>query len=263
MSLFVVNSALCLRDGACVDECPRFLIEIRAEGDYPTPIAGAEESCIDCGHCVAVCPTGALSLKSSAPEDLAPVRRELFPSAEQVDELLRSRRSIRGYESRPVPSELLTRLIDVSRYAASGSNGQPVEWVVVEGAEAMARFRDLTNAGLRRQTGVDVSYTRAADLQSPDTTCRGAPHAIVAHTKKGRETDAIIALTYLELAAYSLGLGACWSGLATGPLNASPELKAELGIPEGNAAGCVMLVGYARHQFHRVPKRNSARVTWR
>ena len=58
MSLFTINSRLCKRDGICVQECPLGIIEIRKKGDFPSPVEKAEEICIRCGHCVAVCPAG-------------------------------------------------------------------------------------------------------------------------------------------------------------------------------------------------------------
>ena len=69
MALFTVDPKKCKRDGLCVAECPGLLIEIIGEDGFPTPIAEAEELCINCGHCVSVCPQGALSLKTMSPKD--------------------------------------------------------------------------------------------------------------------------------------------------------------------------------------------------
>ncbi len=75
----------CKRDGLCVQECPMRLIEIKGE-DYPAPIKSAEEFCVNCGHCVAVCPQGALSLATMKPEDCPPVKPEmqLTPSTPSI-----------------------------------------------------------------------------------------------------------------------------------------------------------------------------------
>ncbi len=131
MSLFTVDQEKCQRDGLCAAECPAMLIEITGKESFPTPIAGAEELCINCGHCVAICPQGALSLKTMAPEDCPPVRKELLLTAEHCEHFMRSRRSIRKYKEKPVPRDLLTRLIEVARYAQTGSNSQPVHWLVI------------------------------------------------------------------------------------------------------------------------------------
>ena len=49
--------------------CGKRLIEIGEGESVPTLIAGAEKLCISCGHCVAVCPTGALAQRTMRPED--------------------------------------------------------------------------------------------------------------------------------------------------------------------------------------------------
>ena len=54
----------------------------------------------------------------------------------------------------------------------------------------------------------------AAWERGQDRVLRNAPHLIVAHADKSMRVSAaacIIALTYVELAATSRGLGACWA----------------------------------------------------
>ena len=47
--------------------------------------------------------------------------------------LVEQRRSIRGYdENREVSEELITTILDCARWAPSGGNGQPWEFIVLE-----------------------------------------------------------------------------------------------------------------------------------
>ncbi|RLA96090.1 MAG: hypothetical protein DRG32_05745, partial [Deltaproteobacteria bacterium] len=50
-------------------------------------------------------------------------------------EIIRSRRSIRSYESKEVPREVLERLVEAARWAPSGSNLQPWQFVIVTDEE--------------------------------------------------------------------------------------------------------------------------------
>ena len=50
MSLFTIDQKECRRDGLCVAECPAKIIEIIGKEGFPTPVAGAEDLCINCGH---------------------------------------------------------------------------------------------------------------------------------------------------------------------------------------------------------------------
>jgi nitroreductase/NAD-dependent dihydropyrimidine dehydrogenase PreA subunit len=266
MSLFAIDRTKCLRDGLCADECPRYLIELGQDGDgFPTPGANADADCINCGHCLAVCPTGALTLASMPGAQCVEVNPALLPSAEQVEHMLRTRRSIRTYTDQPVPRALLARLLDVVRYAPTGSNRQNVQWLMIYDTALVRRVASMTLDLLRQQAGLSSyarTYVMAAE-KGLDLTCRAAPHMALALVPKGQETNGVIALTHLELAADALGLGACWSGLANGPINASPALRELLGIPEGYVSAGAMLLGYARYAYPRVPLRNEGHVTWR
>ena len=265
MSLFVVDQELCLRDGICVAECPRYLIEAPTPDAYPTPIDGADDLCIDCGHCVTVCPTGALAHRAMSPADCPDVQPDLLPSGQQVEHLLRARRSIRTFEPRPVTRELLARLIEVGRYAPTGSNRQTVEWLVVQEASETRRLARIVEASMQSPStsAVEARTMALAKSRGLDRICRGAPHVIVAHTPRGQESGGIIALSFLEVAAFSLGLGACWGGYFTGAINNWPPLREALGFPDGRVAAGSLLVGYPRYRYEKLPLRKEARVAWR
>lgn len=271
MSLFVVDPEKCKRGGICIEECPRLLIEQRADSPVPTPVAGAESQCTDCGHCVAVCPQGAISLATMPSEACLPVQAALLPSAEQVDHLLRSRRSVRAYKDAQVPREVFAKLLDTARYAPTGSNRQQVGWLVFYGNAEVRHIARLTADWIRHTARSQpkspvASYEaplRAADALGKDYVCRGAPHLVIAHTPRGRETDGVIALAYLELAAYAMGLGACWGGFVTSAAKEWPPLRQFLGLPESRGCAGAMMIGYPKYRFRRIPLRNEAQVSWR
>jgi nitroreductase len=72
-----------------------------------------------------------------------------------------------------------------------------------------------------------------------------------------------IALTFLELAASSFDLGACWAGYFNAAATFWQPLQQELGLPEGNVSFGSMMVGYPKFKYQRLPLRNDAEVMWR
>jgi nitroreductase len=57
--------------------------------------------------------------------------------------LVEQRRSIRGYdESREVPEALMRTILDCARWAPSGGNGQPWEFIVVRNKETRHEIAD-------------------------------------------------------------------------------------------------------------------------
>ena len=273
MSVFAIDSDKCDSCGMCSAECPAGIILIKEPGALPYKAKGGELMCINCGHCVAVCPTGALHHERMEPEECVPISRKLLPSGAHVEHLMKSRRSIRVYKEKPVPRETLAKLIDIARYAPSGGNIQPVRWLVIDDREEVKRLGGLVMDGMRsmiKETpGLDdVSYlgliVSAWDL-GIDVIMRGAPHLIIVHARTYMglsQVDCIIALTHLELAAYSMGLGACWNGLFQMTAN-HPTVKEALQLPEGHQVYGAMLVGYPKYKYSRIPVRPEPKVVWR
>src|SRR5713226_1540104 len=66
------------------------------------------------------------------------------PTIEQLTALARDRRSVRGFQrDRDVPDALIRQIVEVARWAPSGGNGQPWEFVVVRDAAMRQRIADL------------------------------------------------------------------------------------------------------------------------
>ncbi len=274
MTLIQVDPDKCLRDGICAAVCPAQIISFSKEdGKLPVLIDNAEKLCIRCGHCVAVCPEGALAHESMGPTDCPPVREEFHVGDEIMEHLLRSRRSIRVYRDKPVPKQVLERLIDMARYAPSGSNMQPVQWLVILEPEKVQELGAMVVDWMKQLIG---EKSPLADLlrfdrvvaswqEGKDRVLRGAPHLVIAHAP-GRERTAAaactIALSYLELAAGSLSLGTCWAGYFTTAAGSWPPLAEALAMPDDHSVFGAMMVGYPRFPYRRLPLRNPARITW-
>ena len=126
MPLFTVNEELCKREGMCVLECPAGIIRLNDDDPVPTLVEGGAKRCINCGHCVAVCPHGALSHTRVPIEEFPSVEKDLVLNEKQAVQFLRSRRSIRVYKDKAVEKEKIQKLIEIARYAPTGSNSQLV-----------------------------------------------------------------------------------------------------------------------------------------
>ncbi len=274
MTLIQVDPDKCLRDGICAAVCPAQIISFSKEdGDLPALVDNAETICIRCGHCVAVCPEGALTHQAMNPIDCPPVREEFHVGHEIMEHLLRSRRSVRVYRRKPVPKQVLETLIDMAGYAPSGSNMQPVRWLVILEPEKVQELAGMVVDWMKHSIGEKspladlLRFDRIVESwqEGKDRILRGAPHLIVAHAP-GQERTApaacTIALAYLELAAGSLALGTCWAGYFTTAAASWPPLAETLALPDKHSVFGAMMVGYPRFAYRRLPLRNPARITW-
>ncbi len=274
MSPINVDQEKCNQDGICVDECPALIIRMDPKENYPRPTPDFEDVCLKCGHCVTVCPTGALSLDWLSPEDCRPINPRLAVTPEQAEQFLCGRRSIRAFKDKTVPQTTLETLLEVACSAPSAKNQQPWYWVVVQDPAEVRRLAGMVIDWMRTVIRIDPKEAEARGLvrvvgawdQGCERICRGAPHVIVAHADKdwgfGAE-DCALALGLLDLYATSIGLGACWGGYFYKAINAHPPLFEALGLPSGHLAFGAIMVGYPKYRYQRIPIRNRPRVSWR
>jgi len=177
------------------------------------------------------------------------------------------------YRNEAVDRDILARLIRIASYAPSGHNSQPVFWHVVHDTNEVRRLTGLVVDWMRSMLMENESYARqmhmdmiiAAWDMGIDTVCRDAPHLIVAH---GLAADPMtqpactIALTYLDLAAPSFGLGTCWAGFFHAAAMLWKPLQEALGFPNGHVCMGAMMVGYPKYKYRRMPVRKEPRITW-
>ncbi|MBI4186586.1 MAG: nitroreductase family protein [Chloroflexi bacterium] len=57
--------------------------------------------------------------------------------------LMKYRRSIRKFKPDPIPDEYITKILDASRYAMSGANAQPWEFIVVKNRDTIKRLNSV------------------------------------------------------------------------------------------------------------------------
>ena len=270
---FWVDPEKCKKDGICVKACPVKIIQVPSTETLPIPVEDFEEHCLACGHCVAVCPTGAVHLNWLSADECAPLNPALAFSPEQAEHFLRSRRSIRNFKNKRVERYLLEKLLEISCYAPSAKNKQPWHWTLVEKPSKVKLLAELVIDWMRSVIKKNPRITKnggmprvvAAWEAGQERICRGAPHVIVVHAEKnygfGAE-DCALALSYLELFAPVLGLGACWGEYFYSATNAYPPLFKALGLPEGHRAFGAMMVGYPELNYQRMPLRYPPRVNY-
>jgi len=263
MLQFKVDKDLCIQCGECVKDCLWGVIEM---DDYPSIPADREAKCIECQHCLAVCPTGAVSILGKNPEDSLPLKNAL-PAPEAMERLVMGRRSTRRYKKEGLDPEFIHHLLEVTSHAPTAVNQRNTVLTVVDDAEAMERLRkELTAAALKatHEGRIPTGMERIGDYilgceDGTDIIFRNAPHLLIASAPAGTYApmaDCHIALSYFELLANSHGIGTVWNGIAKAILTAVlPEFAVRLGIPENHQIVCVMSFGKPAVKYHRTVQR--------
>ena len=273
MGFLKIDQNKCNQDRLCVEECPRQIIRME-EGGYPYVAPEDEAYCMVCGHCVAICPKGAVNLDKVPVEACPPLDRSLNLSWDQAAQFLRSRRSIRWYKDKEVDQVTLRRLIELARYAPTASNSQTIHWTVISGRDKLFKLSEMTAQWMRdlqkEYPGSPAALYFAPVVakwdQGEDGILRTASTLIVASAPEEATNglvDSTIALTYLELMALTLGLGTCWAGLLHAAMVNRPAVLEQVGLPQGHTVHYPMMIGYPRFKYQRLPERNQPPIHWK
>ena len=186
----------------------------------------------------------------------------------RVIESIRKRRSIRAYDAKPVPRELVNTVIEAGNEAPSAMNSQPWRFVVVE---EPAVKRKLLGAALPQAKKIteqvkDVDPERYEMIKKryaelPDPVYYSAPTVIfVIGNGRYAAHSCPLACENMMLAAHSLGLGSCWVGFGA-MVTEDGSARKLLDLQEGDAIFGPILLGYPKGQAMRPPKKEP-KVTW-
>ena len=269
MSLLTVDRSRCVQCGLCVSVCPRGLI--RFEDGWPS--LTKSRLCVACGHCVAVCPASALDNKNAPLSGQPPLPDSRRPEPESALRFLRSRRSIRCFDSKPVSRELLRRLIEAARFAPSGGNSQGISYQVIDSRPQLRQLTASTVAWMEEpaqtlssKAPVYAQYVAMYRQGGCDSILRNAPALILGTAAKpfarGRE-NTLLALEYAELYAPTLGLGTCWAGLLEDAAFAGyPPLLEALRLPDEKQLTGALMAGFPKTVFQRLVDRQPLDITF-
>ncbi len=271
MALVEFNKETCTKCGACAAICSAGIIYYK-KNSYPRLYPGTADICLRCGHCVGVCPTDSVIHQELSLEKCLPIDKKLEVAFEQVSQLIKSRRSVREFQDKPVSKDIIERIIDVARYAPTGHNNQEVRWLVVNDRQKMKELADV-GADWMRWTAKNVPGM-AEMLVDPikrldagyDVFLRDAPALVAAYAEKDDPivaTDCAIALGSFDLAANTLGLGCCWAGFFYFAAGAFPAMIKSVALPEGMACYGALMLGYPKYKYQRIPPRKPARIIYR
>lgn len=312
-----INSEKCTGCGYCVRQCPGQLIVLKEKKAVfvGNPFFG--EVCVACWNCKTICPEGAIEVKGflnlkkgryrslqirpqprqGAPnpfrEKNPPPFSELEEKITEVEKVIYRRRSNRVFKKERVPRALLERILEAGRFAPSGGNCQPWQFIVVENQELLKELADGCIRTLRIIRWIYMGrhfwnniIAHLYSWVSPgrmdprlvggiDAIYRNRPrydlflHApvVIFIAKDARGigkplVDCALCAHNMVLTAHALGLGTCYIGLCE-PINMSRKLKNKLGLkwPYDEIATAIAL-GYPAKAIDGPVEREFPQIKW-
>jgi coenzyme F420-0:L-glutamate ligase/coenzyme F420-1:gamma-L-glutamate ligase len=167
-------------------------------------------------------------------------------------DLIRSRRSIRRYLDRPVPPDLIDRLLDAATRAPSSHNSQPWRFAVITTSRVKAQLAERMGERLRadRLRAADRVEEIDRDVARSRERIIAAPIIIIGclSINSGDQYERLMAIQSvaasmqnLLLAAQEAGLGACWMAA---PLYCPDVIRDVLHLPDDWDAQALITIGY-------------------
>lgn len=255
----------CIKCLKCVKDCPSNAIDIE-KGDI-------NKSCIYCGHCVAICPEKAVVPDFGA---ITPLKKANVTPAD-FEQLSAGLRSCRSYLDKPLPEEIILKLIENVKHYPSASNARPVQITVIRTAEKVQEINDKTTNSLIKTLQFitspilkpilkvlvpslnieSLSKYKAQFISRQKTNtsqvCHHAPVVMLFHGQTSKfgmaNTDAQIWATYTTLLANTMGLGTCFIGFIIKAMERDKNLRNDFGIPKGHQVYASLTLGYPKAKY--------------
>lgn len=285
-----VDERTCTQCGLCAKICPAEVLIM--DGGKLQVSDKSLFGCIACGHCMMICPTGAITVtgRGISPQDLLPLPgQNERANVDQLEALMRARRSVRRFREKPVDPKLVERVVELASTAPMGIPPWDIGCVSIIGREEVRRvaneiikgyegflkiFKPWLLAAMRPFIG-KVKYEMFANFVRPlaegyvrahregrDKLFYNAPVLLIFHNSPYTDVlDAGIACTYAMLAAESLGLGSTMIGGAPPILQRNKALCRKLGIPDSNKPSVALILGYPAVRFRKTIRRPFAHVS--
>jgi Fe-S-cluster-containing hydrogenase component 2 len=262
---FKVDETKCIHCGLCTKDCVAGVLSMNENN---TPTLSAPQRCIKCQHCFAICPVGAISIFDKKSENSEQIYAQ---NPDMLLNLIKSRRSDRNFKSENISQETMQKLKDMLSYVPTGCNYHKLHFSFIDDVEVMNEFRTHTNNKIIealtkkpiKAVVESLSCYLKLFLKGDDIIFRNAPHLLVVSNDVNAPCpteDALIALSYFELYAQSLGVGTCWCGLANSCMKFFPELCEYMQVPEGYKVEYVMLFGPKSVNYSRTIQPEKANI---
>jgi nitroreductase/NAD-dependent dihydropyrimidine dehydrogenase PreA subunit len=288
MNWVTIEKEKCDNCGICVIRCNSCF----TDSDSGITANANEETCNLCGHCISLCHTEAIVHEKMDIGNFPEADNEIKYDPDEFIRFIRRRRSHRHFKNKKIPRADLEKLVDLCRYAPTGSNAQAVEIKVIQSQDKIKKLSDLTLdyfIDLMKQVDDQVEVLRSEEKEVPkdlqmiqaklaryksmaiaknhglDVIFYNAPALMVFHSSQMATTpkdDCMIAAHTVALTAMTMGLETCYIGLFNAAAKNYPPAQKELKLPDENTIYSVLILGYPKLKYRLTVDRKQIKVEW-
>ena len=306
MGVLKADPEKCTHCGLCIENC---LFRSWEMGEDEIPRMKENAPCFSCYNCMVACPVNAISIVEpyhvdsgfwkTLPHTLE-ARLPLEPKDAdgnpdkwtKTEEIIFKRRSVRNFKDKPVPEPLIKRVLEAGRFAPSGGNAQPWQFIVITNQSLIQEMNEaaaeLLGAVYKKYMDEDGWKDLALMYQENPISGSWDPRIILGGIGKsvverinpvllGAPVVILIACDSraigtpqmqvgicgqnMILSAKSLGLMATWVGFIS-RINMVPSLMEKLGIKSPFSIMSSIVLGYPKFKQEGVVPREFRPRIW-
>ena len=167
---------------------------------------------------------------------------------DSIIDVIKSRRSIRKYLDKPIPKEIIGKLIETAKWAPTGMNEQPWGFIVVQDKALIKELSNRSIPYINKMIEENPKFARYKKRMTMKdfSIFYHAPCVIIILGRIDAfayQNDCSMAAQNLMLAAASMNIGSCWVGMMN-VLNKDEWFREKFKIPDNYTAVAPIALGY-------------------
>jgi nitroreductase len=165
---------------------------------------------------------------------------------DQMMDIIKKRMSIRAYQDKSLPENVLNSIMEAAKNAPTARNSQQLEYKIITNKVLSKKLSDRIMAVLQKEMAAMPNRPPAPPMPARPHMFYNAPLLIIIAGPKDNgwiDADAALGVNNIMLYATSLGLGSCFIGMAR-LLEKDPEMLKELHIADNQKIAASVVVGY-------------------
>jgi nitroreductase len=242
---------------------------------------------MQCGHCTAVCPNGAIEVAGLESDEFTSVLPVKIDQASLLN-LLKQRRSIRRYKKKPVPRTVIRGLIEAVHAAPTGTASRSTGVIVIDDTAKLQTLSGLLydayealannlahpikklfvrqRAGRKRLRTLEEFvlpgmhwYIRWFREGRSNEILRDCPALMLFHSPKNEPVNhenCLIAAYQVQLMAQVMHIGTCINDLIPPMCNRNKRIRALLNLPDNREVYASITMGHPKYTFKKtIPRK--------
>lgn len=241
-----VDYSKCIGCGKCVDDCINQYIVLKENDGHKHASFKERGRCLECGHCNAICPVGAIT--GGKVQSAIDISDELLL-------LMAKKRTVRHYKKgSSIDKTALDRIILAAQSAPTDRNRKSARILLVKDClpQVYNLALDYLVEEVKRTGTINPLYVPTMTLDSNrEEILWNAEYLVVFVGSSSNLTDAVISAERMQLEAVNLGIGTAYRGDMKLAIHKVEKLRELLGIKKNEEALVTFAMGISSVEYIR------------